>query len=414
MLIVKQTSLYLSGRLSETVFRNGVRCMATKGVNRDFLKKSNRGLALKLIATKQCASRIELSKAMGLTKPAISAIVNELMEKGYLVETHKQMTSDPGPNPICLEIGPGAPKFAGLLLQRGYAESTVCDMNMRILRYERVEKRWKNGEELMQTAYRLLDHMMEMEENVRAIGVSSIGQVDVNKGRILTPLYFNGIENVDVTAPIAARYGLPVFFDHDNQSAALVEQLFGNGRGYQDILMIGIGHGVGCGIVMGGQRYHSHTGFPPEIGHVSIDVRGNQCRCGNIGCLETYIMSPVIEEKVRAAMGRPMDYREICQRENSPAINAIMEEMILDLSGAVVSLLNILNCEIVLLGLDSIYWPDRYVQLLEDIIHARKFSNRVRRTLVRKAGFLDKTQILGAACNAVSRCFEGELPGDEW
>ena len=384
--------------------------MASKGVNSDYLKKSNRGLALKLIATRQCRSRIELSKEMGLTKTTISAVVNELMEKGYLVETRKQMSNEPGPKPIGLEIGPDAPKFAGVLIQRGYAEAAVCDMNMNILRYERVEQPWDSGEALMQTVFRLLDHMMEFGGDIRAIGVSSIGQVDVKKGRILSPLYFNGIHDVDITDPIAERYGLPVFFDHDNQSAALVEQLFGNARGYQDILMIGIGHGVGCGIVMGGHRYHSHSGYPPEIGHVSIDVQGNRCRCGNVGCLETYIMSPAIERKVAQALGQPMTYREICQTENHPAIDAIMEEMVLDLSCAVVSLLNTLNCEIVLLCLDSIYWPERYVQMLEQIINERKFSNRENRTLVRKAGFLEKTQVLGAVCNAVKSCFDGELP----
>lgn len=383
--------------------------MASRGVNSDFLKKSNRGLALKLIATRQCRSRIELSREMGLTKTAISAIVNELMEKGYLVETHRQLTSEPGPNPICLEIGPDAPKFAGVLIQRGYAEAAVCDLNLNLLCYERVEQTWHSGEDLLGTVFSLLDGMLASGHDIRAIGMSSIGQVDVGRGRILRPLFFNGIRDVDVVGPVRERYGLPVFFDHDNQSAALAEQLFGNARGYQDILMIGVGHGVGCGIVMGGKRYHSHTGFPPEIGHMSIDARGNRCPCGNVGCLETYIMSPVIEEKVGRALGRTLSYREICRMEGNAAADAVMEEMILDLSCAVVSLLNLLNCEIVLLCLDAIHWPERCVRRLEDIINERKFSNRENRTLVRKAGFLDKSQILGAVCNAVNRCFEGEL-----
>lgn len=383
--------------------------MTLRGVNGDFLKKSNRGLALKLIATRQCQSRIELSKTMGLTKTAISTIVNELLAKGYLIETQKQTNNDPGPNPIGLEIAPSAPKFAGVLIQRGYAEAAVCDMQMRILRHKRVEHACQSGEALMEVVFALLDEMLAAGEDIRAIGVSSIGQVDVKHGRILRPNYFNGIHDVDVTEPIARRYGLPVAFDHDNQSAALVEQLFGNGRGCQDILMIGIGRGVGCGIVTGGRPYQSHTGYPPEIGHMSIDAHGKRCPCGNVGCLETYIMTPVIEQQAAAALGRPATYREICQMEGDPAVDGIMTEMIENLSCAVVSLLNLLNCEIVLLGLDSILWPERYVHLLEELINARKFSGRERRTLVRKAGFLDKTQILGAVCNAVNRCFEGDL-----
>ena len=383
--------------------------MASKGVNSDYLKRSNRGLALKLIATKRCKSRIELSKEMGLTKTTISAIVTELMDKGYVVETHKQMTSEPGPNPICLEIGPSAPKFAGVLIERGYVEAAVCDMNLRILRYERVEQVWQDKESLMDTVFHLLDHMMSMDAHIRAIGAASIGSVDVKRGRILAPLFFNGISNVDVAEPIAHRFGLPVYFDHDNQSAVLAEQLYGNGKGYQDILFVGIGNGVGCGIITGGQRYQSQNGAAPEIGHISIDVHGNRCKCGNIGCLESYIMSPVIEEKVYKATGQYMDYRDICQVEGNPAIDAIMEEMIVDLSTAVVSVLNILNCEIVLLGHDSIYWPERYIHLLEDSINLHKFSNRAIRTPVRKALFLDKTHILGAVCNAINRTFEGDL-----
>lgn len=383
--------------------------MAVMGVNRDFLKKTNRGLALKLIATRQCTTRIELSREMGLTKNTISVIVGELMEKGYLVETAKQMTSEPGPNPVGLEVGPNAPKYAGVLIQRGFAETVLCDMTMRIQKYERVEKNWADKEDLMQTIFRLLDHLMEDEENISALGVSSIGPIDIKRGKIVRPLYFNGIADVDISAPLCERYGLPVYFDNDNQSAALVEQLFGNGRGFQDILMVGISHGVGCGIVSGGKRYHSYSGYQPEIGHVSIDVHGNQCLCGNIGCLETYIASHVIEKKVRDATGQRMEYREICQAENNPAIDGIMTEMIQDLACALISLLNILNCEIVLLNLDSVYWQERYVRMLEDIINDRKFSYREHRTLVRKARFLDKTQILGAACNAVNHCFEGEL-----
>lgn len=384
--------------------------MTSKGVNSDYLKKSNRGLALKLIATRRCKSRIELSKAMGLTKTAISSIVNALMDRGYVIETNKQLTDDPGPKPIGLEIGPNAPKFAGLLIQRGYAETAVCDLNMRVLRHVRVERDWTDADDLMRTVCDLLDHAMVDRHDIAAIGVSSIGPVDVKRGMILEPLLFNGISNVAVTEAIERRYGLPVRFDHDNQSAALVEQLYGNGRGFQDILMIGIGQGVGCGIVTNGLRYQSHSGFAPEIGHVSINGRGNRCVCGNVGCLETYVMSPTIEKKVAAAVGSPMSYREICQTEDVPAIDAVMEEMVQDLSCAVVSLLNILNCEIVLLGLDAIYWPGRYVQMLEDIINARKFSGRENRTRVRKVGFLEKTQILGAVCNAVNMSFEGELP----
>ena len=60
--------------------------MARLGVNKEYLKKRNRGLVLQLIATGKCSSRIEVAKELHLTKTAISAIVNELIDQQYLKE----------------------------------------------------------------------------------------------------------------------------------------------------------------------------------------------------------------------------------------------------------------------------------------------------------------------------------------
>ena len=76
--------------------------MKKLGVNRDNQKKTNRGLVLKLIATKQCSSRIDLARMTGLTKTAISQIVNELIDQGYLMETKKEASSGLGRNPVGL------------------------------------------------------------------------------------------------------------------------------------------------------------------------------------------------------------------------------------------------------------------------------------------------------------------------
>lgn len=383
--------------------------MKTQSVNRETLKKQNRGLALKLIAAGECTSRVELSRVMGLTKPAISSIVSELIEKKYIVEKETELVKEPGRNPVHLEIGPSAPRFAGLLIERGYAEAVLVDMCMNIEKYERVTQVWKDGEELIQTSLGLLDRMVESCDNVCAIGISSIGPVDIKTGTIVNPGYFYGIRNVRITEAVRERYGLPVAFDHDNQNAAFVEQLFGNGRGFRDILMIGIGKGVGCGLVAGGSRYHSHSGYSPEIGHLSINYHGRKCWCGNVGCLETYIGTEAIEERFREAAGVSCSYGEICRMEEGSEGAAVMEEMIENLAGAVVSVINILNCEVVLLGMESISWPERYVNLLENLVNERKFSNKEKRTLVRKARFLEKTHVLGAACGAAQLCFSGEL-----
>ena len=384
--------------------------MSAHGVNRDFLKRSNRGVALMLLATGRCSSRIELSKEMGLTKAAISGIAAELIEQGLVTEVGTETLREVGRTPVRLEISPSAPKFAGILIQRGYAEAAVCDMNMNILKFERIDKEWGSADELMEAVYSLMDHMLEFDESIAAIGVSSIGPIDVKTGHILRPLFFNNIGDIDVVGLLTKRYGLPVSFDHDNQNSALVEYLYGNAMGSQDILMLGIGRGVGCGIIVGGRRYHSDLGYSPEIGHISIDVRGRQCVCGNIGCLETYIGSAAVEEEAYQATGKRIGYREICSSEDDPALIRVMEKMLENCACGIISLLNLLNCQQVLIGMESVHWPERYVHLLEDMINEKKYSGREERTSVKKVRFLERTPVLGAACNAVNLMFKGEMP----
>ena len=74
--------------------------MPKTGVNNKLLKQKNRGLLLKLIATGECSSRIELAQKTGLAKMTVSNIVNEFLESGMLEEREKVQTEGKGRNPI--------------------------------------------------------------------------------------------------------------------------------------------------------------------------------------------------------------------------------------------------------------------------------------------------------------------------
>lgn len=237
---------------------------------------------------------------MNLTKTAISKIVTELMENGFLIETKKQENTDLGRNPIGLDIAESAPLVIGILIMRDFCEAVLCDMKLTILRSERLSQSWKDQDELMETVYSLADQMMlGAEDRVGGIGVACVGPLDSIEGVIGAPPYFHGIHDVPLASLLRERYQLPVFCDNDNQSAALAEKLFGIGRGYQDIFLVGLASGVGCGIIIGNEKYQSSSGYTPEVGHLSIDHQGEKCVCGNRGCLELYLNSRTVLKQMR-------------------------------------------------------------------------------------------------------------------
>ena len=81
----------------------------------------------------------------------------------------------------------------------------------------------------------------------------------------------------------------------------------------------------------------------------------------------------VIEEKVRLAAGKANELSGFLP-ERGRTGSKIMEKMVWNLSSAIVSLVNILNFQIVLLGMDSVYWPERYVRMLEEITMKENLS----------------------------------------
>ena len=302
------------------------------GKNSITSKQFNRGLIFQLIATGTCNTRIELSRRTGLAKTTVTNIVAEFMEKGIVKECEEELTEVCGRNPIILKVADQAPKIIGILVFRTNIQAVLCSLDMQIFRTETIEFGELTGDILIQNAFELIDRMMEEEKNILGIGIASIGPVDIRNGIILNPPRFYGVKHVPIKEAIQKKYNLPVYFDHDNNCAALAEKLFGIGKAEQDFLLLAVSNGIGSGFVCGGEVFHSHRGFETELGHVSINCKGLQCSCGNRGCLEMYASSYVVREKLKKITGLNLSYADYFKIHDRPEVEDILEEMIQDIS----------------------------------------------------------------------------------
>lgn len=88
---------------------------------------------------------------------------------------------------------------------------------------------------------------------------------------------------------LTERLGLEVVAENDANLSVLAEQYRGAGVGAEHVVHLVIGDGVGAGIMMSGQLFRGAGGTAGEIGHIALDPRGQVCRCGNRGCLETFV-----------------------------------------------------------------------------------------------------------------------------
>ena len=90
-------------------------------------------------------------------------------------------------------------------------------------------------------------------------------------------------------AEFTARTGIPCRVLNDANAAALGEQRLGGGKGFQDVLFVALGTGVGSGVVLDGHLRVGAHGAAGEIGHICVNEEETEvCGCGNRGCLEQY------------------------------------------------------------------------------------------------------------------------------
>ncbi|MDX6604813.1 MAG: glucokinase [Solirubrobacterales bacterium] len=120
-----------------------------------------------------------------------------------------------------------------------------------------------------------------------AIGLGIPATIDHERGIAISAVNLP-LSDLPIRDLVSERVGLPVFVDNDANVAALAEQLYGAGRGADDMVLLTIGTGIGGGLILNGEVYRGATGAGAELGHVVIDINGPPCQgnCPGRGCLE--------------------------------------------------------------------------------------------------------------------------------
>jgi glucokinase len=137
------------------------------------------------------------------------------------------------------------------------------------------------------------------------IGVGAPGTVDVAQGVVICS-YSLAWNRVPLASMLKERFGIPVRLDNDANCAALAEVKAGSAKGYNNVVLVTLGTGIGTGIVINGSIYTGLKGNGTEMGHVLIDYDGELCFCGRKGCWDAYASATaLIIQAKRAASGRP-------------------------------------------------------------------------------------------------------------
>lgn len=256
----------------------------------DQIKQTNAGVVYRLIDLHGPVSRIELSRLAQLAPASITKIVREMLDAHLVQETEFQEPGSRGRPAIGLILDTLAWHYLAVRLHQGALTLTLRDLSSRALVEERLPLPDEAQQPLLTTLVDEVDaffirHQRRLER-LTAIAITLPGLINAASG-VVHRLPGYRVEEMPLGDTLAQRTGLPVFVQHDISAWTLAESLFGASRGAQDVIQIVIDETVGAGVISGGQLLHKNGRALVEIGHTQIDPYGQQCYCGNHGCLET-------------------------------------------------------------------------------------------------------------------------------
>ncbi|HEX8600631.1 MAG TPA: ROK family transcriptional regulator [Chloroflexia bacterium] len=262
-------------------------------------KTYNSRLVLKTIYDQGRISRADVARATHLTRTTVSDLVADLQEKG-LVEEVGMGRSLGGRSPVLLSVIDDARHVISLDLANDELRGAVVNLRNEVIRTITLPVGDRAGDEALTLVYDLLDKLVyATDRQILGIGIGTPGLVDTTNGVVLRAVNLDW-RDLPLGSLLQERYELPVYVANDSQLATLAQYMFGGRQYGSNLVVVKIGHGVGAGIVLNGGLFQGDGYGAGEIGHLSVMDGGQQCRCGNFGCLETLVSTYSTKARARS------------------------------------------------------------------------------------------------------------------
>lgn len=218
---------------------------------------------------------------------------------------------------------------------------------------------------IIQAVSELLEESKLDISQISSIGIGAPGQVNREKGILINAPNLN-CSNINIKAILERQFYIPTFLGNDVGIATVGEIKFGAGVGYNNVVCVFVGTGIGSGIAKDGKIYYGASGTAGEIGHIIVDAGGRPCGCGGNGCLEAYASRTAIEHRIIGALkkGRESVITDFMKEGKQISSKMMRKALELDdelvtqslfeasdyLSNGLATVINFYNPEIIILG----------------------------------------------------------------
>lgn len=394
-----------------------------KTADQILVKQINKSLVLNYIRKKGQISRADIAKKTGLNRSTVSALVDELISDGLIVEKGTG-TSRGGRKPVILAINKRAGNIIGVDLGVNYILVVLVNLLGEIIKEKRVtinpqDSVEKNIKVLFDLIQEVLNYAPATLKGLMGIGIGVPGIVNYEKGLVLMAPNLKW-ENVGLKDIVEQKFNVPVFIDNEANAGAIGEKWFGLGKKATNFVYVSAGIGVGTGIIINDELYRGSSGLAGEMGHMTIDMNGRGCSCENVGCWEEYASEKALfrylkEQISEYSRGFKMNLRNIekmtvfevvdAAKAGDPVAVSAFRWVGAHLGVGVASIINTFNPDLVVIGNTISLAGDIVIEEILKEVEQRSFITRYSEVTIAPSQLNMHACAMGAVSLVMSKVF---------
>ena len=385
------------------------------GSNNSDLTEMNRSAIVKILQQRDVCSRAEIAKITGLTQASITKITAVLIEMGIVSEVGT-IKGNGNRRSIGLRLNAEEKQVIGVKFSRHMFAVGVFDISGKLYTMRETEfELEQDTREVLTDMKDQIHETLKKYKNVVAIGLALPGPYIREEGRIAMVTSMPKWHDINFIDEFKNEFNKPLFIEQDANAGALAEWWFGNhGRPLNTLAYFLAGEGVGSGIVENDNLLLGMQGVASEVGHISIDVNGPRCECGNYGCLELYCCASAMLERAKQEMPDLMNKKyknraEACgdvfeeARRGNRKAGQVVDEIANYLAYGCVTLINAYNPDIIVIGDIISMGGDLLLPTIKETVQARVIPEMYEKVKIEFSKLSVDPTLYGAAAIATDR-----------
>ncbi|WP_173074802.1 ROK family transcriptional regulator [Phytohabitans rumicis] len=367
------------------------------------LRMINQERLLSLLLTHGPMHRAGLARRADLSRTTVSTIITELMAHGLVVESDGDSgIHHDGRAREMLAVNPTAAAVTGMDFTFNAVWVHVSDLGR-----QEIASGGAPLDPALTPAGRidigitLLDRLLAQHGldrgRVIGAGIGVPGPIDRATGVVGVSLPGQPWSHVHAAEEFGRRLGVPVFIENNTRLEAIAEAHWGAGSGVSNLFYFGLSSGIGSGLVLDGRVYRGAIGAAGELGHVSVNIDGPACPCGNRGCLVGYAGIPAVLAALRPALGDDVTIERVlaATAAGDRACLGVLADVGTVVGRVLANLCNLLNPERIVVGGELSRAGEALLSPIRDAVRRYALS------LVRDVDVVPSALDLGARAGAV-------------